>query len=98
MYVRDRMAKLGNFVPRKSYEKGMLSQPYEINQSGTVYVGEWKNGQPHGFGKMYFPDSSLYVGTFRNGHADGEGQYIYSNGSFYEGEIQNNQAEGNGTF
>lgn len=92
------MMKLGSFVPKRVFEKGTLYQPYEINYAGTVYVGEWKNGEPHGFGKMYFPDSSVYVGTFKNGRATGEGRYIYSNGSYYEGEIQNNQAEGNGIF
>jgi hypothetical protein len=42
--VRDRMMKLGSFVPKRVYEKGTLYQPYEINYAGTVYLGEWKNG------------------------------------------------------
>ena len=50
------------------------------------YVGQWREGQKNGLGKLYFPDSSAYSGYFKNGVAKGQGRLIHPNGDVYVGE------------
>lgn len=39
--------------------------------NGVIYVGEWKNNEPHGVGELFFPNDAYYIGTFKNGNVDG---------------------------
>lgn len=41
-------------------------------KSGVTYSGTWKNGQPHGIGKMY-DRIGFYDGNFEKGLRKGKG-------------------------
>ncbi len=42
-----------------------------------IYVGEWKDGKPHGKGLFSMPSNTFFYGRFENGMANGLG-YFYS--------------------
>ena len=65
----------------------------------AYYEGEWKNGLPHGYGRIIYDDGSLYEGCFKQGTAEcRNGLYIKEDGSYYKGEIYMNKAHGKGAF
>lgn len=35
---------------------------------GELYVGEFKNGFPHGHGNRTWPNGNKYIGDFRSGY------------------------------
>lgn len=41
--------------------------------SGSVYVGDWKEGKMEGVGKLIFKDGMLYEGAFKNNCITGHG-------------------------
>jgi len=44
------------------------------HKDGQAYIGEWKDGKMHGFGKLYFKNKKLrYEGEFKNGLFHGTG-------------------------
>ncbi len=63
---------------------------------GKKYVGEFKNGKPHGQGAMAYPDGGRYEGEFKNGKAHGKGTATYSDTLEYLGEWQNGKPHGKG--
>ena len=68
----------------------------EISFSGGIYVGELKNGKPHGQGTSNDPYGNKYVGEFKEGHywngteydKDGNINWKYVNGKFVSGVEQ----------
>ncbi|TNV85004.1 hypothetical protein FGO68_gene16697 [Halteria grandinella] len=55
------------------------------------YIGEFKDNQFHGLGKMTFYDGTLYLGSFNNNamHST-RAQLKYANGDKYKGAVSNN--------
>ena len=47
------------------------------------YIGDYKDSQPHGKGKMVWVGGSSYVGDWVNGVQTGVGIEDYGNGDFY---------------
>lgn len=48
---------------------------------GVLYVGQWENDMPHGYGRMELPEGDLYEGQFRYGEfIFGEAAYLNVNG------------------
>ena len=39
----------------------------KVWKDGTIYVGEWKDGVPHGKGKLTLGKIEVYEGDFREG-------------------------------
>lgn len=66
--------------------------------SGDAYVGEWKNGCPHGKGKYTFHNCESYEGDYVNGQRFGRGIYTYKDGTIYEGDYANGVQEGKGVI
>jgi hypothetical protein len=72
----------------------------------STYVGEWKNGRPHGFGIATETGKWKYVGDFRDGKRQGMGiatPYPYlekykSIGVGYVGEWKDNKWDGFGKY
>jgi len=64
---------------------------------GSKYVGENKNGKPHGQGTFTFAKGGKYVGEFKNGQRHGQGTTTFDNGMKYEGEFKDGQRHGQGT-
>jgi hypothetical protein len=73
------------------------------NTMGT-YIGQIKNGKPHGNGKFISnTDKSLtgissYDGQWIDGKAFGHGKMIYNDKHIYEGNFENNDINGEGTM
>jgi len=61
------------------------------------YEGEWKDGNPHGEGRMIAGMES-YQGQWKNGLKDGQGRMRYANGDVYEGEWMRGVKWGMGTL
>ena len=65
---------------------------------GYNYVGEFRNGKPHGQGTMSYPGSYRYVGEWKDGKRDGDGTMWYPIGHKYVGEWRDNRRNGQGTM
>lgn len=62
----------------------------------TIYIGEFKQGIPSGFGELISPDGSRYQGSIQNSKAHGFGKSMMITGEIYEGEHQQGIFEGKG--
>lgn len=67
--------------------------------SGSKYVGEWKDGMPHGQGTFTLTNGDKYVGEYKDGNRHGQGTYVFfTEGGGYVGEYKDNQRSGQGTY
>ena len=63
-----------------------------IWSNGVIYVGDLRNGMPHGFGIMVYKNKDVYIGNIENGLTEGQGAYVYFKdgecdfGSWHEGK------------
>ena len=48
--------------------------------SNGKYIGQIKNGLPHGQGKLYYAHGGIYDGDWNEGERHGVGYYTYSDG------------------
>jgi hypothetical protein len=98
------------FSPVNSFEKSKLptcqgADPTKYNNcfgretlaNGDKYVGEYKNGKPHGNGTYTLANGSKYVGEYKNGLPEGKGTSTYAEGGSYVGEFKNGKPNGYGT-
>lgn len=70
----------------------------ELNLPEGKYVGEIRNGKPHGQGKLIYKDfEGYYDGEWKNGMRHGYG-IIEGNGEKYEGNFKNGNFSGHGTY
>ena len=80
----------------------VTDQPYTLVSStqGTVgsYTGQWKDGKPHGQGKIVLPKGIVYTGNWENGKRSGQGTMTWENGQKYEGGWKDDKYGGQGTF
>ena len=65
---------------------------------GEKYVGQWRDGVPHGRGVRFWPNGKVgYEGEIRNGKWHGTGKLYFKNGkTHYEGEFRQKYYEGHG--
>ena len=67
----------------------MLKKLKSLFSSDVVkYVGEFKDGVPHGHGTYTFPDGEKYAGEFEDGKEHGQGTYTHPNGKQDVGEFR----------
>jgi len=67
----------------------------EIYIDGEKYVGELKNGKPHGKGTLTSPNGDVYVGEFKNGELHGYGKFTFSdNGGEFSGNFRDGEPHG----
>ena len=52
----------------------------------SVYIGELKNGKPHGQGISTWENGVQYVGEWKDGKRHGQGRVTWKNGVKYVGE------------
>lgn len=74
-------------------------QKGEIVWEGKRYVGEYKDGKPHGKGKLFGNEGSsftLYEGGFSEGERNGYGVVISKDNTRYEGNWVNGSIDGEG--
>ena len=69
---------------------------------GSKYVGEFKDGLPHGQGTFIGVNGNKYVGEHKNGKMNGQGTFTWASGKFagnkYAGEFKDNERHGQGTY
>jgi hypothetical protein len=63
---------------------------------GTMYTGNWKDDQFHGFGKLSYPNKDTYEGNFESGKAQGQGKFTHANGTVYVGGWLEDKQHGSG--
>jgi len=68
-----------------------------FTDSESTYVGEFKDGNYHGKGKIDYQEGMSYTGEFKDSLFHGQGVYRY-NGITYEGEFANGELNGQGTI
>lgn len=64
-----------------------------INQAGLIdslFRGNWKNGQRHGYGVQLFPNGAKFTGNWKKNACEGFGRLDLIDGTFYEGNYSNN--------
>ena len=70
-------------------------------QNGSVYIGEWWNGEMNGEGTMVWLDGSVYTGEFKHGLYHGSGTYLSFSESedltLYVGDFFEEVPDGTGT-
>jgi hypothetical protein len=67
--------------------------------SGSSYVGGFKDGKLHGFGKYkYHPSGDIYEGEWLADMKHGQGTYTYEGGDRYTGEWRAGKKHGKGTY
>ena len=69
------------------FSYGIVWKTFGIDSKHVQYVGETKNGLPHGLGYTYFFDKRIiwYFGEWKDGKYHGEGEMNYTD-SVFEGE------------
>ena len=68
------------------------------NPDGSVYKGELRDGEYHGYGTLCFANRERYQGEWRRGLRHGVGTFTYSSGDIYNGEWRNHVPHGGGVF
>lgn len=58
---------------------------------GSSFIGEFKNGEMHGFGTMYYFDGSIFTGSWQKGNWHGEGIFRSPKGTIYQGTFRQNE-------
>ena len=76
----------------------LRSLPPIYFSNGSIYIGQWKNGQKEGCGVLAWPDGSRYEGSFVNDKANGYGKLTHAEGDIYEGQWLEDKANGQGTY
>ena len=66
-----------------------------IWSNNRIYDGDWKGGEPHGYGVEIYQNSK-YDGEWRNGKKYGFAKYKNFLGNYYEGNIKNGLRDGEG--
>ena len=75
----------------------------ELMIGNDRYVGEYKNGKPHGKGIMYYAANDAnkrksYEGDWVEGKRQGKGKFYWVSGERYEGEVLNDKLHGFGIY
>lgn len=78
---------------RTSGEGKVVTKNYS---NGDVYVGQMKDGKPHGKGKYTWSNGDFYEGDWVNGKMHGRGKCTWVTGDSYEGDWVKNQRTGKG--
>lgn len=65
---------------------------------GSKYTGNFKSGQPHGKGIMYYKNGNKYLGNWKLGKRHGKGKLIIKGQGDYIGNFLNGLVEGYGEF
>jgi hypothetical protein len=82
------------FIPETNQSLPQVSN----NIQEDKYVGEYKNGKRHGYGKKSYANGATYDGYWANDFKNGHGKYISFTGKVYVGEFKNNLFHGKGRY
>tara|TARA_B110001450_G_scaffold172095_1_gene160547 strand:+ start:716 stop:3034 length:2319 start_codon:yes stop_codon:yes gene_type:complete len=65
-----------------------------LYDNGQEYIGEFKNGDPHGYGKTLYSNGDVYIGEYNNGTKHGYGVFKWRNGNTFYGKFKNGKEDG----
>lgn len=95
----------GKFVHGILFGAGVFKYPPHEPQKKEEFIGEFKNGKPHGKGTLKFLNGTMYNGEFEDGLMCGEGKLAIasekteiSNNECYVGEFKDNLYDGYGEY
>ena len=54
---------------------------------GTIYEGQFLNGELNGFGRVFRSHGNYYIGEFKNGEYHGKGKCVYYHNGYIEDGI-----------
>ena len=92
-------ASIQNVNKLRKPSVGTTKQGTHTFDNGDEYVGETKNGKPHGQGTyVTFANGDEYVGEFRNGKKHGQGTLTSVPDDKYVGEWKDGKEHGQGTY
>jgi len=80
---------------------GILENQKDAWGISYTYIGEIKNGRPHGMGVAKYASGNnaiRYVGHFVDGQFSGRGTMLFKNGAFQTGMWSNGKMNGKGSF
>lgn len=63
---------------------------------GSLYEGDFKDGQQDGNGRMIHTNKDIYEGKWKSGMAEGKGVITLFDGQKYTGKWKNDLKEGKG--
>ena len=72
--------------------------PYKYLTEGTTYIGQYLDGQRHGWGKQIYENGRHYQGMFKYDLPNHKGRLIDEYGGWYEGDWANGKIEGTGIY
>ena len=88
--LRENIVGLAFFGTGPKTGKGKRVYPHGRWSNSRVYVGEFKDGEPHGYGKMVvIGDEGEYKceGEYKEGFPHGQATVMFPNGDVYQGEL-----------
>lgn len=75
-----------------------IQGPYRHKKYKMTYMGQMKEGIPHGWGRIVTNPGSVIEGFFCEGCLHRFGTIVYADGAYYRGGIEHNQKAGQGVF
>ena len=69
-----------------------------VYPNGSVFRGQMREEDRHGFGIQIWPDGAKYVGYWSQNQAQGKGTFWHAEGDVYEGEFKDDKANGYGVY
>ena len=69
-----------------------------IQEGGDQYVGEFKDGQRHGYGTFNASTHEHYSGEWQAGLRHGQGTQVWTDGKKFIGEFKQDRKNGQGTI
>ncbi|MEK7255298.1 MAG: caspase family protein, partial [Bacteroidota bacterium] len=86
--------------PSSDCLKGDCNNGYGTYQypNGNKYVGDFRQGKPHGKGILYLANGNKYLGSWENNWRQGNGKYTFNEGHEYVGSFVKNNFQGKGVM
>ena len=83
----------GDFIDDKYNGNGTL-----CGKNGEIFECEFKDGKPHGLGRVTLVNGDVYIGNFENGKICDQVSIKYKNGESYDGYYKDEKKWGYGCF
>ena len=81
------------FKGKTDEDLNYIEGEFFYSDSKQRYIGSLnKEGQPEGYGKMFFEDGAVFDGNWINGQFRGQGKKLFADGSSVEGNFVSDEA------